>query len=243
MTEEAGGNSGNTISRNQTAQKAFKKFTESQHLQTIDLTEKVILSGDTPSRGSYGGPEDPVVRERFNRVSVGKAVEGAFSGDSHKNGLHEAAVASKRGRSWVGSRHKVLDWPPPITWLIPLKLKECFVCANESQRDLMWYFMMACWPFEKSQKLFCVSEYARLLIYMARDPAMLEGAASLNLAKESIPWLLQSSHALIMFLFRGSAEEGFNSLFVISSSTFSMQLIGLCSCCVIQKRREEFHQV
>lgn len=99
MTEEAGGNSGNTISRNQTAQKAFKKFTESQHLQTIDLTEKVILSGDTPSRGSYGGPEDPVVRERFNRVSVGKAVEGAFSGDSHKNGLHEAAVASKRGRS------------------------------------------------------------------------------------------------------------------------------------------------
>ena len=98
MTEEAGSNSGNTVSRSQTAAKAFRKFTEMEQLQTIDLTEKVILNGDTPSRGSYGGPEDPVVRERFNRVSVGKAVQGAFGGDSHKNGLHEAAVASKRGR-------------------------------------------------------------------------------------------------------------------------------------------------
>ena len=99
MTEEAGSNSGNSISRSQVAAKAFKKFSEMQHLQTIDLTEKVILSGNTPSRGSYGGPEDPVIRERFNRVSVGKAVQGAFGGDSHKNGLHEAAVASRRGRA------------------------------------------------------------------------------------------------------------------------------------------------
>lgn len=94
MIEEAGSNSGSAVNRSQTAAKAIKKFQNMQNLETIDLTEGVIVSGDTPSRGSYGGPEDPVVKERFNRASVGRAVQGAFSGDSRKNGLHDA-VASR----------------------------------------------------------------------------------------------------------------------------------------------------
>lgn len=101
MIEEAGAKSGNAVNLNQaaaTAAKAFKKFQHMHNLETIDLTEKVIVSGDTPPRGSYGGPEDPVVKERFNRASVSKAVQGAFSGDSHKNGLHDAVVSSKRSR-------------------------------------------------------------------------------------------------------------------------------------------------
>ena len=96
MIEEAGTVAGVSAIRNhETAAKALHKFTNMHNLQTIDLTEKVIVSGDTPSRGSYGGPEDPVVKERFNRASVGMAVQGAFGGDSHKNGLHDAVVSRK----------------------------------------------------------------------------------------------------------------------------------------------------
>lgn len=95
MIEEAGTPIGNTVNRDESAAKAFNKLTGMHNLQTIDLTEKVIVSGDTPSRGSYGGPEDPVVRERFNRSSVGQAVQTAFGGDSHNNGLHDAVVSRK----------------------------------------------------------------------------------------------------------------------------------------------------
>jgi len=81
---------------------------ESDQLQTIDLSEKVILAGaEGPHRGSYGGPddpaEDPIIRERFNRTSVNQAVVGAFSGDSQTNRLSEAAQISNKSGHNMGS--------------------------------------------------------------------------------------------------------------------------------------------
>lgn len=98
MTQEAG-RSGKGGSRHEVAATALKKFGSEKHtLQTIDLTEKVILGGGTPSNGNYMAYEDPVVQERFNRTSVSQAVDTAFSGDSQRNGLHNAVSQSKKSR-------------------------------------------------------------------------------------------------------------------------------------------------
>jgi hypothetical protein len=86
--------------RKSSAVKALRMFSHaSDDLQTIDLSEKVILAGqEAPHRGSYGGPEDPVIRERFNRSSVSQAVIGAF-GSGGDNGLGEAAKISNKSNN------------------------------------------------------------------------------------------------------------------------------------------------
>lgn len=100
MIEDAGTISGSRKGRKSSAVKALRMFSHaSDDLQTIDLSEKVILAGqEAPHRGSYGGPEDPVIRERFNRSSVSQAVIGAF-GSGGDNGLGEAAKISNKSNN------------------------------------------------------------------------------------------------------------------------------------------------
>ena len=75
---------------------------ESDQLQTIDLTERAILEGESVShRVSTDGPA--IVRERFDRASVSQAIVGAFSGDSQASGLSEAAKISNKSQHNLAS--------------------------------------------------------------------------------------------------------------------------------------------
>lgn len=62
---------------------------KSPHIEQIDLGERSILAGDERTDS-----EAQIVRERFDRVSVSKAVQNAFEGDKNKD-LHDAAERSR----------------------------------------------------------------------------------------------------------------------------------------------------
>lgn len=113
-------------------------------IETISLAESSIVSG-----GEMTEEEAKIVRERFNRISVTKAVQTAFEGDKKKD-LHNAAEQARSSRTWPMAtlRDQIFTGCETILLLqggIQKVDLLCFACLSSSHHHLwrvMWDSML-----------------------------------------------------------------------------------------------------